>query len=162
RADRLRKGDPMHFRSLRERLMRPNSKSSQRRPVARTCPLAVEQLEERCTPAAMLAVTDLSSFEGNTGTHNAMVMVTVSEPHANSITVNYNTTNGSAAAGSDFRAVSGKLTFARTEMSKSILIPIQGDRLRELDESFSVRLSNPKGAKIADGEGIVTIVDDEP
>src|SRR5262249_29042760 len=35
-------------------------------------------------------------------------------------------------------------------------------RLVESDEYFSVRLSNPKGAKIADGTGLVTIVDDEP
>jgi hypothetical protein len=76
--------------------------------------------------------------------------------------VNYNTANGTALAGSDYTAVSGKLTFAKNEMSKSITVPIQGDRLIEADDYFSVRLSNPKGAKIADGQGLVTIVNDEP
>jgi hypothetical protein len=110
----------------------------------------------------MLTVADLSVLEGNAGTHNAVLTVSVTEPHGNSITVNYNTANGSAAAGSDFSAVSGTLTFRLNEMTKSILIPLQCDRLIEQDESFFVRLSNSKGAKIADGEGVVTIMDDEP
>lgn len=47
-------------------------------------------------------------------------------------------------------------------MSKTILVPIRGDRDVESDEYFSVRLSSAKGAKIADGTGFVSIADDEP
>src|SRR5262249_59386663 len=54
------------------------------------------------------------------------------------------------------------LTFACNEKSKSLLVPVIGDRLPEADESFFVRLSNARGARITDGEGIVTVVDDEP
>src|SRR5262249_31760357 len=80
----------------------------------------------------------------------------------NSVTVDYGTVDGTAVAGSDYTAVSGKLTFARNEMSKSIVVPIKGDRLVEPDEYFSVRLSNPKGAKIADGTGLVSLHDNDP
>jgi hypothetical protein len=130
------------------------------RPAAR--PLTVEGLEDRRTPAAMLSIRDVAVVEGDTGTLNAVVTVSLTEPHGNSVTVNYKTEDGTATAGSDYTAVSGKLTFAKDEMSKSIMVPIKGDRLVELDEYFSVRLSNAKGAKIANGLAQVTVVDNEP
>src|SRR5215203_1604090 len=117
----------MSFRSLLDSLTtRP--KRTWRAPPG-TCRLSLESLEDRCTPAAVISVGDVTVVEGNAGTRNAVVQVTVSEPHSNSVTVNYNTADGSARSGSDYDAVSGKLTFAKNEMSKSILIPIRGDRL---------------------------------
>jgi hypothetical protein len=82
--------------------------------------------------------------------------------HGNTTTVYYNTAEGSATAGSDFSAVSGKLTFGRNEQTKYIPIPVTGDRVVEADEYFSVNLFNPKGAKVADRTGQVWISDDEP
>lgn len=124
--------------------------------------LVVAALEDRRTPAAMLSIDDATVVEGNDGLQNAVVTVRLTEPHGNSVTVNYRTADGSALAGTDYSAVSGKLTFARNEVSKSVLVPIRGDRLVEPDEGFSIQLSNPKGAKIARGQGYVTILDDEP
>jgi hypothetical protein len=129
------------------------------RPRAR---LSVETLEDRLTPAAMLTIANAQVLEGNDGAQNALVTVRLTEPHGNNVTVNYATVAGTATAGSDYTAVAGKLTFAKNEMSKSIVVPIRGDRLVESDESFSVHLSDAKGAKIANGTGQVTIVDDEP
>jgi len=123
---------------------------------------AIETLEDRLTPSAMLTISDVAVVEGNDGPQNALVTVRLTEPHGNNVTVNYSTANGSAAAGSDFTVVSGKLTFAKNEMTKSIVVPIRGDRVVESDEYFSVQLSNAKGAKIADGTGYVSIADDEP
>ena len=39
---------------------------------------------------------------------------------------------------------------------------VNGDRLPEPNETFSVNLSNPVNAGIADGQGVGTILDDEP
>lgn len=124
--------------------------------------LAIEVLEDRCVPAAMFSVGDVTVLEGNAGAQNALVTVSLTEPHGNSVTVDYSAANGTASAGSDYYSVSGKLTFAKNEMSKTILVPVRGDRVAEPNENFFVRLSNAKGAKIADAEAIVTIVDDEP
>jgi hypothetical protein len=49
------------------------------------------------------------------------------------------------------------LTFAPGETNKTLQIPVRGDRLGELDESFFVTLSGARGAKIGDGQGLVTI-----
>ena len=122
--------------------------------------LVIEALEQRAVPAS-LTLSDVSLLEGNNGTHNAVAMVSLSAPKNYAVTVKYNTANGTALAGSDYRAVSGKLTFAPGQTSKSIRIPLIGDRLVELDETFFVKLHNPI-AKIADGRGVVTIMDDEP
>ena len=109
---------------------------------------------------ASLWISDVTVLEGDSGTQNAAVVVSLSEPSNKTVTVNYRTANGTAIAGSDYDAVSGKLTFARGETSKTILIPVRGDRLAEHDERFFVNLQSAKGATIADPQGTVTITDE--
>ena len=144
--------------------------STRRRPVqARRTPtrlqpasrrLTVEALEDRQVPAS-LSVSDVSIIEGNAGTRNALVTVSLTGSSTPSVSVNYSTAHGTALAGSDYQAVSGTLTFNKGVTSKSILIPILGDSVVESDETFFVNLSNPKKATIADGQGVVTIVNDD-
>lgn len=151
----------MLLRSLRDTLRASPGRSRRKSHSLVANRLALESLEDRLTPAAFLTMTDAVLVEGHDGMTNAVVRVNLTEPHGNSVTVNFNTVDGSATADSDFNAVSGKLTFTKNEMSKNILIPVRGDHLYEPDEWLSVRLSNAKGAKIADGTANVTINDDE-
>ena len=76
-------------------------------------------------------------------------------------TVDFATSNGSAAAGSDYTAQSGTVTFAPGETSKTISIAVQGDRRREGNETFFVNLSDAQGASIVDGLGLGTILNDD-
>jgi Calx-beta domain len=131
------------------------------RPRPAPCLLAIEALEDRCVPAS-LSVSDFTLIESNAGTQYAAVVVSLDAPSTRTVSVNYNTADGMALAGSDYQAASGKLTFALGETSKTILLPVSGDRLGEPDETFFVKLHGAKNAKIADGTGVVTIVDDEP
>jgi hypothetical protein len=146
----------MLFRSLFQRL----APRVRLRP--RTCDLAVEALEDRLTPTATFSIGDVTVVEGNTGTVNAQVPVRLFGSHGNRVTVEYRTTPGTATAGSDYSAVTGQLTFNKNQTSRSIVVPIQGDRLPEANETFSVQLFNPSGATIADDTGVVTIQDNEP
>jgi hypothetical protein len=150
----------MLFRSLCDSLKW--HRNPKRPPQPSTCRLAVESLEDRCTPSAMLVIGDVTVLEGNDGTHNAHVTVSMTERRAKAVTVGYRTADGTANASSDYDAVSGKLTFAKNETSKTILVPVIGDRAPEPDEYFLLRLNSPNGAKIADGEAIVTIEDSSP
>jgi Calx-beta domain len=155
----------MSFRTLLERLMPRHNSNRSRRAALRPggCRLVFEPLEDRLTPAAVLSIWDAATLEGNTGAQNAAVTVTLSEPHSNAVSVIFRTADGTATAGSDYNAVSGTLNFAKNVMSKTILVPIRGDRVLEPDEYFFVRLDSAKaGAKIANGQAIVTIMDDEP
>jgi probable HAF family extracellular repeat protein len=100
--------------------------------------------------------------EGNAGTTLAVFTVTLSNPSSDSVTVAYATADSGATAGSDYQAVFGTLTFAPNETSKTISVPVNGDRLAEPDEMFVVNLSSPTNAWIAGGQGLATILDDEP
>jgi Calx-beta domain-containing protein len=153
------------FRSLVNRLKTRAPSERSRRPARERTAFrpSVESLDHRIVPAAMLTIDNASVLEGNDGTQQALVTVRLTEPHGNSVTVNYNSVNGTAVAGEDYSAVSGQLLFRKNELTKTIRVPIQGDRVVESGGGdFSIRLSNAKGAKIAWGQGLVTIYDDEP
>jgi len=100
--------------------------------------------------------------EGNTGSTIATFTVTLSAAYDANVTVNYAAANGTATAGSDYQAATGTLTFAPNETSKIVPVQVIGDRLAEANETFVVNLSNPTNAGIADGQGVDTILDDEP
>jgi Ca2+-binding RTX toxin-like protein len=73
----------------------------------------------------------------------------------------YSTINGSATDGSDYVGKSGSIVFNPGETKKTLTFSIRGDTLPEGDETFVVSLSNPQGAKLADGKATVTITDDD-
>jgi glucose/arabinose dehydrogenase len=79
------------------------------------------------------------------------------------VSVDYRTIDATARAGSDYTTVSGRLTFAPGETSKTIDIPILNDTLLEGNESFNLTIDNPIGNAIllAPRTATVTIVDDE-
>ena len=99
----------------------------------------------------------LQSVAENAGS----VVLTVSRVNGSDgeITVNYQTQDGSAKAGSDYNAASGELVFAEGETSKSISIAIINNSTVDGSRSFSVNLSgNNLGATASTN---VTITDDD-
>jgi hypothetical protein len=109
----------------------------------------------------VLAVADVSVSEGNRGTSNVAVAVTLSSASSQAITVSYGTVDGTAKAKDDYTATSGTLTFQPGETSRTISLAIKGDRKREQNETLSVQLSNAVGATIQDGSATVTILNDD-
>src|SRR5262249_18480477 len=67
-----------------------------------------------------------------------------------------------AAAGSDYTAASGVVIIPAGQTSATVTVAVRGDRLVEADETFAVNLSSPTNAIISDGQGVGSIVDDEP
>lgn len=60
-----------------------------------------------------------------------------------SLSVQYETADGTATAGQDYTATSGTLNFANGETSKTIQVPIINDETTEPDETFTLALKNP-------------------
>jgi hypothetical protein len=90
--------------------------------------------------------------------------VTVSNPGASDITVDYNTANISSGAvsGADYVAAAGTLVFpAGSAASQVITIDIIGDTLDEVNEGFNVVLSNPVNAVIGRATARATINDND-
>ena len=113
-------------------------------------------------PPPSITMSDVTVTEGNTGTRAATFTVTLSAAYSQPVTVAYATANGTATAGSDYQSGSGTLTFAPGQTSKTITVSVIGDRLAEPNETYFVNLSSPANAVIGDGQGVGTIVDDEP
>ena len=76
--------------------------------------------------------------------------------------VSVDTSSGTATAGFDFTAVSTTVNFAIGETTKTVTVSIAGDAAVELNETFTVTLSNPTNVTIVNSTATVTITDDDP
>ncbi|NYG34495.1 type I secretion C-terminal target domain-containing protein [Sphaerotilus montanus] len=97
----------------------------------------------------------------NEATGTATFTVTLSSASSTAVTVRYASVNDTATSGSDYGAVSGTLTFAPGELTRTISVPITDDLVYEGAETFKIQLTSPSvNALIADDTGIGTIMDD--
>lgn len=100
--------------------------------------------------------------EGNPGAGGiASFIVTLSRPSALTVTVDVATQDGSAVAGLDYQASTTTLTFAPGVVTQTFDVQIIGDLTPENNETFSVVLSNPTNATVADSFATGTIIDDQ-
>jgi len=120
-----------------------------------TCDVGAVEAQHRLT------IADVSLVEGDTGTTNAVFMVTLTPDSNQTVTVDYATSDDTATAGSDYTAVANTLTFNPGVITQTIAVPIIGDTSDELDETFNVTLSNAVNAVILDGTAVGTIIDDD-
>ncbi|MEJ5992764.1 tandem-95 repeat protein, partial [Ramlibacter sp. PS3R-8] len=111
-------------------------------------------------PAPSLSINDVVVNEA-AGT--ATFTVTLNAVSGQTVTVDYGTSNGTAASGGDYTTAAGTLTFAPGVTTQTITVPIGNDTIFEgaTNETFNVTLSNPGNATIADGSGAGGIVDDD-
>ena len=109
-----------------------------------------------------ISAAETSLLEPDTGSADMLVTVTLGQPTANVVTVNYSTSNGTAVAGSDYTQTNGTLTFNPGETSKDIAVPVLGDTIRENNEYFQVNLGGAANAYLRDSSTYGTIVDTDP
>ena len=103
----------------------------------------------------------MSDVSVNEDAGTARVLVTQSDISAQTVTVDYATSNGTATAGADYTAASGTLTFSPGQTTKFIDVSITNDDLNESDETFTVTISNAVNATIADATATGTILNDD-
>ncbi|HYD13548.1 MAG TPA: Calx-beta domain-containing protein, partial [Allosphingosinicella sp.] len=108
-----------------------------------------------------VSIADAAIVEGDNGVTYLSFTVSLTLPAAGTTTVDFATADGSAVAGQDYLALSGQLSFAAGETSKTILVPVIGDDISEANETLTVTLSNPVGTAIGDGSATGTITNDD-
>lgn len=108
-----------------------------------------------------LVVAGAATLEGQSGSHAVNLSVFLTGPAATTVSVGYHTTDGTAAAGSDYLARAGVLTFPTGTVSQTVAVDVLGDTAPEGTEFFFLDLDTPVGAPIAVGRGTVTLYDDE-
>lgn len=108
-----------------------------------------------------LSINNVAANEGNAGTTTFTFTVTLSAASASTVTVGFATADGTAAAGSDYTAASGTLTFAPGVLTQPVAVAVLGDGTVEATETFFVNLANPVNATIAAGQGTGTVTNDD-
>lgn len=112
-----------------------------------------------------LSIGNARVTEGDSGTRNATFAVALGWPTVVPVTVNYVTLDRTADAGSDYVPSTGTVVIPAGQTSATINVPVLGDVANEDNEVFEVDLKLPDPpavvAKIKDGQGFATIVDDD-
>ena len=110
-------------------------------------------------PAA-LSVADANAREGTDATLDFAVTLDRASPLT--VTVHYATADDTAAAGADYTATSGTLSFAPGDLAKTVSVPILDDAHDEGSETLTLTLSNATGARIRDAWATGTIENSDP
>ncbi|MFO0875831.1 MAG: glycoside hydrolase family 44 protein [Gemmataceae bacterium] len=109
----------------------------------------------------VVRVNNVQVTEGNSGITYADFTLNLSVPTTRQVTVNFATSNGTALAGSDYTARSGKATFAPGVTSQVVRVAVTGDTRIEGNESFWLNLSSPVNATLGTTRASGTIVNDD-
>jgi parallel beta-helix repeat protein len=139
--------------------------------IAATMVPALLRMEAAHAATPAFSINDFTINEGDVKARNATFAVTLSEPSATALTVQYQITGVNATPGTlstpnvDFNHRGGiprTLTFRPSLVVKYVTVPIYPDSQFEPNETFNVSLTNPSsGSTLQDGLGVGTIVDDD-
>jgi Calx-beta domain/Right handed beta helix region/Domain of unknown function (DUF4214) len=108
-------------------------------------------------------IDDVTHNEGNgPGTTSYTFTITKTGSTTFNASVDYNTVDGTATSPSDFTAITTtNVVFLPAETTKQVTVLVNGDTTVEPNEAFTLHLSNPSGASIADADGTGTITNDD-
>jgi len=105
---------------------------------------------------------DVSVPEGSGGSSTVQIKLTLDHAFSKPVTLSWSTVDGTAKGGQDFTAVSGQtLTFQPNETQKNIEVTVVADDIKEADETFQVRVTNPTNAILLKETAVVTLKNDD-
>ena len=102
-----------------------------------------EALEGRVMLAGTLSVGDASVVEGDSGTVETVFTVTRSGDVSEALDVSYNTSDGTAVAGTDYLAQTGTAHFAAGAETAAIAVTVLGNTLYQSNRTFSITVWDP-------------------
>lgn len=118
------------------------------------------------TGTGHLRIDDAKVVEGDSGVSNLVFVVHRAGGTANAASVDYAVNLDGTAGADDLgagAALSGTVSFAAGETSKTITVPVHGDAIGEGNETLSVTLGATTGdVVIDDNRGVGTITNDDP
>lgn len=117
-----------------------------------------------CTPSTKpdISVDDIRITEGNAGTKDAQFTVSLSHAFDQPVSVRYKWVAGTAKVTADYVPYeTASLTIPALTTSAQVSVRIVGDKKKEADESFTIKLSDPINAMFGKSIGVCTIVNDD-
>ena len=122
----------------------------------------------RLNAAATVADTTISTggaatIEGNSGTSQLVFTVTRAGDTSGEVTVDWSTSDDTAAASTDYVSAYGQLTFTPSGANQqTIIVDVNGDILTEPHETMRLDLQVTAGvATLSDGSALGTILNDD-
>ena len=109
---------------------------------------------------AQLSIADAAASEAD-GELEFLVKADGLVKTGQTVTVTYETADGTATAGSDYTSDSGTLTFTSIDTEETITVTVIDDTVDEPDETLAVNLSSPTNATIGDASAEGTIRDND-
>ena len=104
-----------------------------------------------------ISINDVTVSEGDVAT----LTVSLSRAIEEDVTFRFESADGSATvSGGDYNPATGEVTIAAGTTEVTISTNTNADNLDEPTEQFTVDLSEVTNASVADGTGVVTIIDD--
>ncbi len=132
------------------------------------CSPAWAQEDRRFTtrPIPQLSIGAISGqdsvIEGDSGAGYAVFFAVLTPAASRPVRVTVSTADVSATGGTDYGAIAPvEIVFQPGQTLHTLPVQVFGDLQPEEDETFTVGLSNPRGAKIAQGKATGTIVNDD-
>lgn len=108
-------------------------------------------------PLPTLTIDDASVTRPASGTTPMTFTVRLSKVQTRPVKVKYATANGKAVAVEDYLATTGELTIPAGQTTGTISVPIVGNQSDEPDKAFTLELSAPTAATIADASATGTV-----
>jgi uncharacterized repeat protein (TIGR01451 family) len=117
-------------------------------------------LDDVSLRVSTVVARDVPRAEGDAGTTLVNIPVELHPASQHEVLVDWATADGTADA-SDYVGASGTVHFAAGQTVTFATVAIIGETVAEQNETFQLRLSNPRMALIDRDQALVTIVDDD-
>ena len=101
-----------------------------------------------------------ATYTADEGSGRATITVNRSGVAVGTLAVKYTISDGTATAGSDFTAKTGKLSFTANQISKTFTVSIRKDTINEANETVNLTLSDPVGGLLGSQSTAVLTVND--
>ncbi len=124
------------------------------RPLTEVPSVTVHRIEQA------LSVADTEVGEGPGAV--LVFEVTLARAAERTVTVDYETADGTATAGEDYEAVSGTLSIEAGQTAAGVQVRVLDDSHDEGEETLTLVLTNATNARIHDGEALGVIVNSDP
>lgn len=99
--------------------------------------------------------------EGNRGSTNLNIPITLSQRSSVPVRVTVSTANGTATSSSDFVALNQTITFGANQTRATVRLAVKGDAVFEANENLFINLSNPVNGVIGTNRIQVGITNDD-
>ncbi len=121
-----------------------------------TAPDVVVTILENDVPALSIEDAEVTEADGE-----IVFAVTMDILSSRTVRVDWETTDGTAKVGEDYTSRKGELVFAARKTRQEATVPVLDDSVGEPNETFTVKLSNPRDATVERAEATGSILDDD-